>query len=400
MISERQQPGDSPPRPIYLDYHATTPTDPRVAEVVLHHLTRAFGNASSADHVFGDEAEEAVANARVHVGALVDAPARSVLFTSGATESINLAIVGFAKARAESAVSRRVRIGLSPVEHRAVLDTCRALQDAGAAQLRWLPVDRLGRVDVDAIEDVCRGGLDLLCLMAANNEVGTLYPVRAAAHIAARYGVALFCDATQAVGKVPVQFSEWGVALLALSAHKMYGPKGCGALIVVSDADVRPIIHGGAHQRGLRPGTLNVPGIAGLGEACRLRAAEMATDEPIIARRRDELQRRLVDGVPGILVNGDVSHRLAGNLHVSVPDVPNGAVVGRLRQAVALSTGSACSSGIEAPSHVLRATGLPSALADGSLRMGLGKFTTDEEVVRAAELIVAAVRDARAAMAA
>lgn len=395
MLSERSQQGDSSQCPIYLDYHATTPTDPRVANVLLHYLTRAFGNASSADHVFGDEAEAAVASARAHVAGLVGSPARSVIFTSGATESINLALVGFAKARAEGAVCRPLRIGVSRMEHRAVLDTCRVLAETGAAQLRWMPVDGLGRVDLDGIENACRSGLDLLCLMAANNEVGTVYPVAVASDIAARYGVALFCDATQAVGKVPVRFTEWGVTLLALSAHKMYGPKGCGALIVASDADIRPIIHGGGHQRDLRSGTLNVPGIAGLGEACRLRAEEMAVDEPMIARRRDELQRRLVDSLPGIVVNGDVSNRLAGNLHISIPDVPNGAIVARLRHIVALSTGSACSSGIEAPSHVLRAMGLPAAVADGSLRMGLGKFTTDDEVVRAAELIAAAARDVR-----
>jgi cysteine desulfurase len=399
VVSELQQLGDVPQRPIYLDYHATTPTDPRVADVVLHYLTRAFGNASSTDHVYGDEAEEAVATARAHVGAIVGSPARSVIFTSGATESINLALVGFAKARAESGAVGPVRIGVSPVEHRAVLDTCRILAEAGAARLRWLPVDHLGRVDLDAVEDVCRDGLDLLCLMTANNEVGTLYPVAAASGIAARHGVALFSDATQAVGKVPVRFSEWGVTFLALSAHKNYGPKGCGALIVAPDADLRPIIHGGGHQRGLRSGTLNVPGIAGLGEACRLRSLEMHADEPAIAARRDTLQRHLQDRIPELIVNGDLANRLSGNLHVSIPSVPNGAVVARLRHRVALSTGAACSSGIEAPSHVLQAMDLPQPVVEGALRISLGKFTTDEDIARAGELIVEAVQEVRRALA-
>lgn len=382
-------------RPIYLDYHATTPVDPRVASVVVHHLTDAFGNASSADHAYGDEAEASVDRARAQVAALVGAPARSVVFTSGATESINLALKGFVAAREMSRPTASIRIAVSAVEHRAVLDTCHALEAAGQVRIQRLPVDRLGRVSLEAVEEACRDGLDMLCVMAANNEVGNLYPIATVGDIASRYGVALFSDATQAVGKVTVNFTQWGVALLSLSAHKMYGPKGCGALIVSPDTAIRPIIHGGGHQRGLRSGTLNVPGIAGLGEACRLRALEMHTDEAAIERRRNSLQRNLLARIPEIVVNGDVEHRLSGNLHLAVPDVPNAAVVARLRHTVALSTGSACSSGIEAPSHVLQAMGLPRPLQDGALRISLGKFTTDDEVERASMLIADAVEDVR-----
>lgn len=386
-------------RGIYLDYHATTPLDPRVAQVVLHYLTCAFGNASSTDHEYGDEAEDGIVTAQAHVAALVGAAPRNVIFTSGATESINLALLGFAAAQAERSAVGHVKIGLSPVEHRAVLDTCRALEEAGTARLRWLHVDHRGRVDIDAVEDACRDGLDLLCLMAANNEVGTLYSLEAASRIAANYGIAIFSDATQAAGKVPIEFAEWGITLLALSAHKIYGPKGGGALIVASDVKLRPILHGGGHQHGLRPGTLNVPAIAGLGEACRIRRSEMHLDEPAIALKRDRLQQYLERNISELAINGDTTNRLAGNLHVAVPDVPNGAVTARLRNRVAVSTGAACSSGIEAPSHVLRAMELPEPLLAGALRISLGKFTTDDEVVVAGELISGAVEDVRAALA-
>lgn len=383
-------------RQVYLDYHATTPVDPRVAELMVYYMTTAFGNASSKDHAFGDEAEEAVTVACGHVAKLVGAPPRSVVFTSGATESANLGITGFARARAET--SRPIRIALSETEHSAVIDTCRMLAQDGTAELTMLAVDNLGRVDLPATEAACRSGVDLLCVMAANNEVGTINPLQQIGALAREHGVAFFTDATQAVGRIPIRVSDWGINFLAFSAHKLYGPKGCGCLIVSPNTMLRPIIYGGGHQRGLRSGTLNVPGIVGLGEACRLRSVEMHDDEPIIAGKRDSLQAYLSDRVPGLVVNGDVFNRLAGNLHVSVPDVPNGAIIARLRNRVAISTGAACSSGIEAPSHVLRAMRLPDNLLSGALRISLGKFTTDHDVAVAGESIVAAVDDVRRAL--
>jgi len=380
-------------RVIYLDYHATTPTDRRVADVVLHYLTDAFGNANSANHVYGDEADAAIATARRHIAALVGASERAVVFTSGATESINLALWGFARAQAGP-----LRIGVSGVEHRAVLDTCQALAEADLARLHWLRVDQLGRVDLEDIERACRHGLDVLCLMAVNNEVGTIYPLAEVAEIATRHGVALVSDATQAVGKVPMHFDNLGLTFLTFTAHKIYGPKGCGALIVAPGASLRPMIYGGGHQRGLRSGTLNVPGIAGLGEACRLRRLEMDVDEPAIAVRRDALEGFLREHIPDLVVNGDLAHRLAGNLHVGVPGVPNAAVIARVRHRVAISTGAACSSGIEAPSHVLRAMSLPEPVQEGALRISLGKFTTDDDVAIAGVLIAAAVNDVRCSL--
>jgi cysteine desulfurase len=385
------------PQPIYLDYHATTPTDPRVASVVLHHMTTAFGNASSRDHPYGREAEEAILTAAREVAELTGTSARRVVFTSGATESLNLTLQGFVRAR-RARSSPRVRIALPRLEHRAVLDTCEWLSERGDAELIWLPVDSSGRLDLDAVEDTCRRGIDLLCVMAANNEIGTLYPLAELGALGSRYGVPVLSDATQAVGKVPVRVDEWGLSMLALTAHKLYGPKGVGALIFDRDTSLEPILRGGGHQRGLRPGTLNVPGIAGLGEACRLRRVEMGVDEPAIARRRDRLQSILVEGIRGLVVNGDPHDRLAGNLHVSVPDVPNTAVIARVWDQVALATGSACSSGVESPSHVMHALQLPPPLIRGALRIGLGKFTTDEDVERAGEIISGAVAEIRVAM--
>lgn len=381
--------------PIYLDYHATTPTDPRVAEVVLRHMTDVFGNASSTDHAFGDAAAEAVETAGQQIATLIGAEARDIVFTSGATESVNLAIQGFARAGRRAGGTGLCRIGLMPVEHRAVLDTCEALAEQGEAELHLLQVDDRARLDLADLEAKCRAGLDLVCVMAANNEVGTLYPIREATAIAHDYGAVFLTDATQAVGKTSIEFSAWGIDLLAFSAHKIYGPKGVGALAVAAGLELEPILYGGGHQRRLRSGTLNVPGITGFGETCRLRALEMEEDEPRIGRQRDRLRLRLAGAIPELVVNGDVEQRLAGNLHLSIPGIPNGAVISRLRRIVALSTGSACSSGIEAPSHVLQAMHLPADRVDSALRIGIGKFTTDEEIERVADLITGAVAEVR-----
>lgn len=381
-------------RPIYLDNHATTPTDPRVAEVVLAYMTERFGNASSADHVFGDEAGAAVVAASQQVAALVGAEPGQVVFTSGATESANLALQGLAAMLARQADRpRRIRIGVMPVEHPAVLETCTALEHRGGAAVTYFHVDDKARLDLQDFRSKCRAGLDVVCIMAANNEVGTIYPVQEAAAIAHEYGALFFCDGSQAAGRIPLDADAWGIDLLAVSAHKLYGPKGVGGLVIGEGVRIEPILHGGSHQSRIRPGTLNAPGIAGFGEACRLRTAEMQVDETRIQRLRDTLQVQLSEGIPGMVVNGDLEHRLAGNLHVSVP-VPNTAIVARVRRAVALSTGAACSSGIEAPSHVLRAMGLQSDRLDGALRLGIGKFNTDADIELAAAAINQAVAEA------
>jgi cysteine desulfurase len=382
--------------PIYLDYHSTTPVDPRVAEQVLYSMTAVFGNASSVDHTYGDEAKKAISQAASYIAKLVGASPREVIFTSGATESINLAIQGI---YAGKNGNTKQRIAVASVEHKAVLDTSYALAKKGLAEIVSLDVDRKGRLDLEQIEQVCASRVSLLCVMAANNEIGNIYPVKEVGHIAQKYQIPFLCDASQAVGKIPVKFDEWGITYLAISAHKLYGPKGSGALIVKKGHRLEPMLFGGGHQNGMRSGTLNVPGIVGLGEACRLRLLEMEEDEISIAHLRNRLENLLLSKISGLVINGDVDCRLASNLHISVPDVPNSAIIGRVHSRLAISTGAACSSGVEAPSHVLQAMGLPESVIEGALRIGVGKFTTALEIQRAAEIITAAVSQARQAMA-
>ncbi|MCY7273806.1 MAG: cysteine desulfurase, partial [Phormidesmis sp. CAN_BIN44] len=277
------------PRPIYLDYHATTPVDRRVADLVYRYMTEEFGNASSADHEWGDRAEAAVKQAARHVADLVGASPREIIWTSGATESINLAIQGSLSPSPE----KPYRIALLPIEHKAVLDTCHALEKRGWAELVYLRIDSKGRLDLDYLEQVCMEGLSLLCVMAANNEIGNIYSIQVIAQIAQQCDIPFLCDGSQSVGKIPIQFEEWGITYLALSAHKFYGPKGVGALVVRKGYCLEPLLFGGGHQKGTRAGTLNVPGIVGLGEACRLRSLEMEEDERAIAVKRDNFQALL-----------------------------------------------------------------------------------------------------------
>jgi cysteine desulfurase len=373
---------------IYLDYYSTTPADARVANHICQSMIEEFGNAGSVEHEYGDRSEAAVKQSAQHVADLIGASSREIIWTSGATESINLAIQGSLLPNPE----KPHRIALLALEHKAVLDICRVFEQRDWAELIYLRVDSRGRIDLDNLEKICAEGLSLLCVMAANNEIGTIYPIQKIAQIAQKYNVPFLCDASQAVGKIPIQFTEWGITYLAISAHKLYGPKGSGALVIRKGHSLQPILFGGGQQKGIRPGTLNVPGIAGLGEAARLRSLEMEEDEQAIAVKRDRLQQLLIDQIPSLFVNGDLDNRLAGNLHISIPGIPNSAVIARVRHQLAISTGSACSSGVEAPSHVLTAIGLPSELIEGALRIGLGKFTTDQEIEQAAKIIIEAVQ--------
>lgn len=381
---------------IYLDYHSTTPIDKRVAELMLHYMTVKFGNASSVDHTYGDEAKKAVYQASVNVAKLVGTSAKEVIFTSGATESINLVIQG----SIFTANSAKIKpcIAVLPVEHKAVLDTCNTFSKKKLAEIINLQIDSKGRLDLDCLDNICASGISLLCLMAANNEIGNIYPIQEVGKIAKKYNIPFLCDASQAIGKIPMNFEEWGITYLAISAHKLYGPKGSGALVVRKGYQLNPILFGGGHQKGLRSGTLNVPGIVGLGEACRLRLLEMEEDEKAIADLRDKLQGLLLDKIPDLVINGDLNSRLAGNLHISIPDVPNSAIIARVRQKLAISTGAACSSGVEAPSHVLQAMNLSTEIIEGALRIGIGKFTKIEEIEQAAEILSLAVQQTRQAM--
>ncbi len=374
-------------RPIYLDYHSTTPVDPRVAEKVVYFMTTAFGNPSSVTHSYSDEAEEAVKIARENVAELIGADPKEIIFTSGATESINLALLGCIQKDSGS----KQRVAVLPVEHKAIITTCKKLEKCESLEIVYLKVDSVGKIDLDFLEKICSEGISLLCVMAANNEIGNIYPIEKIGEIAEKYSIPFLCDATQAIGKIPVHFHDSKITMLALSAHKMYGPKGIGALVIKKGFNLKPILCGGGQQKGIRPGTLNVPGIVGLGEACRIRKLEMEEDEKNIRIKRDRMQHILEDSIPNLIINGDINAKLAGNLSISIPNIHNADVIAKVRDKVAISTGSACTSGFEAPSHVLEALELSEKIIGGTLRIGIGKYTTDSEIDEASEIIIAAI---------
>ena len=377
--------------PIYLDHHATTPVDSRVAAIVSFTMTSAFGNANSVEHWYGDSAASLIDDARIEVAELVGAESEGVNFTSGSTESIRTAIAHAVAACPHSPL----RVAVSTVEHRAVLDALSNHERKNELVTKWIPVDIRGRLNISALETACRDGVDLVCVMAANNEVGTIYPIQDIVRIANLAGAKTLVDATQAVGRIPLNLQDWGVTYMTVSAHKIYGPKGVGALVVQPELIVQCPE---APYSGIGHGTPNVPGIAGLGEACRLRRLETLVDEPRMADQRDRLEAFLVSEIDGIVINGDRECRLTNNLNVSIAGVPNDAVIARLRPFVALSSGSACSSAAQEPSHVLSAMGLSEALIDGALRISTGKFTTDEEIDRAGVHIVQSIQATRDAM--
>jgi len=369
--------------PVYLDHHATTPVDPRVAQVVIRAMTDAFGNPNSAQHSFGQAAAALMVEAARNVAALLGAELEDVRFTSGASEALRLALAY----AADRASKPRLRIAASRIEHPALLDALAAGARAGRFSVAWIEPDGGGRVPLSAIEAATKENVDLVCLMAANNEVGVLQPVREAAALVHRAGAMILVDATQAAGRVRLNQQLDDFDFLVVSAHKMYGPKGVGALVGQDLGDAAP-------PRGLdfHNTTPNVPGIAGFGEAAHLRRLEMADDERRIASLRDRLQMLLRQGLPGLVVNGDVTNRLAGSLHISAPGAPNDVVVANLQDRVALSTGAACVSGVDAPSHVLQAMRLEPWRQDTALRMCLGRFTTQDEVDRAAQALIAVVQ--------
>jgi cysteine desulfurase len=373
--------------PVYLDYNSTTPCDPRVVEAMLPYFTERFGNAASRSHARGWEAEEAVELAREQVAALVGAGPKEIVFTSGATEADNLAIKGVFELYA----TKGHHIITVATEHKAVLDTCHHLEKLGG-EVTWLPVDGEGLISLIDLEAAIRPETVLIAVMYANNEIGVIQPVRAISAIARRHGIPFFTDATQAVGKIPVDVNADGIDLMAFSAHKLYGPKGIGALYVRrKDPRIRLTaqMDGGGHERGMRSGTLNVPAIVGFGKACALCRLEMETDRKRIEPLRDRLEEGLLaldasrgnDGGGGYArVNGSRVHRLPQVTNISFRDVDGEALLAGLGKNVALSSGSACTSASMEPSYVLKALGLEDALAHASLRMGLGRYTTEEEV--------------------
>ncbi len=377
--------------PVYLDNHATTPCDPRVVAAMLPTFTTLFGNAASRNHVFGWQAEEAVEAARAEVAALVGATPAEIVFTSGATESDNLMLKGAARYRR----SEGDHIVTMATEHKAVLDSALALEKEGF-RVTYLAPGADGRIDPAAFAAALVPGTTVACVMWANNEIGTIQPIAELGRIARERGVLLAVDAAQAAGRVPLDVEAAQVDLLALSAHKMYGPKGVGALYVRRRPKVRltPLIDGGGHEKGLRSGTLNVPGIVGMGVAARLAREEGPAETPRLAALRDRLHARIEEGLAGVHVNGGLEHRLAGNLNLSFDGIEGEALLLALRD-VAVSSGSACSSASIEPSHVLRAIGLSAERAHASVRFGIGRFNTAEEIDFAADRVVATVNRLR-----
>ena len=364
--------------PVYMDNHATTPVDPRVLEAMLPYFCEKFGNAASRNHSFGWEAEAVVDEAREQIAQLIHAStAKEVIFTSGATESDNLAIKGVA----EFYRDKGNHIVTCVTEHRAVLDSCKALERKGY-RITYLPVDSYGLVEVGRLREAVTDKTLLISIMAANNEIGTIQPIKEIGRLAKEKGILFHCDATQGVGRIPMDVDEMGIDLLSMSAHKIYGPKGVGALYVRSKKPrvrLNPIIDGGGHERGMRSGTLNVPGIVGLGKACQIALKEL----PAEAMRLGQLRERLRDGIfrqlDEVYMNGHPTQRLPGNLNVSFAYVEGESLLMGLKE-IAVSSGSACTSASLEPSYVLRALGLEEDLAHAAIRFGLGRFNTEEEV--------------------
>jgi len=371
--------------PIYLDYNSTTPCDPAVLEEMLPFFTQQFGNAASRSHAYGWIAEEAVDIARERVASLIGAGPSEVIFTSGATESVNLALQGVA----EAYVRKGDHLITWATEHRAVLDGCDRLEQKGCRITR-LSVDSQGLPNLQALEDAIDAQTVLISMMYANNETGVIMPVREVSAIAHRHAVLFFCDATQAVGKRPVDVVADGKNLMAFTAHKMYGPKGVGALYLrrkAPRATVTPMLYGGGHERGLRSGTLNVPGIAGFGKAADICREQMEEEGSRLLRLRDRLVEPLLC-IPGVHFNGRRESLLphVANLSFSIPG--GDMLLRRLTSKLAISSGSACSSASLSPSHVLKAMGLKDADALASVRFSLGRFTTGEEVDMAAQTLL------------
>lgn len=378
--------------PVYLDYNATTPCDERVVEAMLPFFTKHFGNAASRSHPFGWEAEEGVEFAREQVAKLIGAEPKEIIFTSGATESDNLALKGIFDAYA----SKGNHIITVSTEHKAVLDTCRHLEKEGA-DVTYLSVKPNGLIDIDELESAIKPATILIAVMYANNETGVIQPVKQIGTIAKKHGVLFFSDATQAVGKIPVNVTDDEIDVMSFSAHKMYGPKGVGALYMRRRnprVRIAAQMDGGGHERGVRSGTLNVPGIVGFGRASELAANEMNAEAERLKKLRNKFEKAIF-AIPGTAVNGSMDSRLAHVSNISFGYVDGNALMIALNKTIAVSSGSACTSASPEPSHVLKALGLDDDLAHSSLRFSLGRKTTEEEIDYAIELVTKTVKNLR-----
>jgi cysteine desulfurase len=374
--------------PIYMDNHATTPLDPRVLQEMLPFFTEKFGNSASRNHAFGWSAEEGVEQARAQIAKLVGATAKEIIFTSGATESDNLAIKGVAEMYKE----KGNHIITAVTEHKAVLDTCKRLEKYGY-RVTYLPVQKDGLVDLEDLKRAMDDKTILVTIMFANNEIGVLQPVAEIGKLCHERGVIFHTDATQAVGKVPIDVNKMNIDLMSISAHKMYGPKGVGALYVRRKnprVQLSAMVDGGGHERGMRSGTLNVPGIVGLGKACAIASEEMAQEACKLAGLRNRLRDRIMGQLDEVYVNGTMEHHLPGNLNISFAYVEGESLLMGIND-IAVSSGSACTSATLEPSYVLKALGTGDDLAHSSIRFGIGRFNTEAEVDYVADRVVETV---------
>lgn len=374
--------------PIYLDYHATTPLDPAVAAAMRPWWEEGFGNPHSGDHWFGWQANQAIEDARIHVAALIGADIGEIIFTSGATEANNLAILGAAR----GAKGPRKQILVSTVEHKCVLEAAAALGREGW-QIDTIPVDHNGTVQLESLRSLLSDNTAIVSIMAVNNEIGTIQPIKEIGEMCQRFGALYHCDAAQAPSAMQIDVLADNIALLSLSSHKIYGPKGVGALFVRHDVlpQLEPISYGGGQEQGVRSGTLPTPLCVGFGHACRLMSEHRKNDISRIMQQRDRLWAGIHKEMPAAILNGPISARHPGNLNVCFKDHDAAEILGNLQPQLAASTGSACTTGIAEPSHVHLASGLSLQDAESSIRFGVGRFTTDEEIDRAILLIANAL---------
>jgi len=377
--------------PIYLDNNATTPLDPRVFAAIEPVLSKYFGNPASSTHSHGWFAEELVTIAREHVARLLNATPAEMVFTSGGTESNNLALKGLIAELRSRSIKQPLRVISSATEHKAVLDPLRALELDGSIELVLLPVNSLGELDLSQYEYALQKGAQLVSIMLANNEIGVVHNIQKIAKLARAQGAIVHCDATQAAGKMSIDVHSLEVDLLTISAHKIYGPKGVGALYVKKGLKLIPLLHGGGHEGGLRSGTLNVAGIVGFGEASRIAFAELQRNRSLLESRTDLFLAELRSRMVNFQINGSMVHRIPGNLSLCFPNLENTVLLGAVASKLSLSVSSACTSASRQPSYVLAALGLSEQDQRSSIRIGIGLFNTDEELRFAAELLAQTV---------
>jgi cysteine desulfurase len=383
--------------PIYMDHHATTPVDPRVLDAMLPYFSQVFGNASSMDHVFGAQAHMAVEKAREQVASSINARPEEIIFTSGATESDNIALLGVA----EKMAAKGDHIITCVTEHKAILDTAKHLEKMGKT-VTYLPVDNYGMVDPADVEDAITDRTSLISIMAANNEIGTIAPLKEIGKIAKAHGVLFHTDAAQAVGHIPIDVKEMGIDLLSLSGHKVYGPKGIGALYIEGvnpKGKISPVMFGGGHERGVRSGTYNVPGIVGLGKALEIAEKEMGAENERFRTWTKQMLEAFQDNIEGVILNGHPGKRLAHNLNVCFPGIESKALIHLLRDDVAISTGSACTTTSVEPSYVLKAVKLKDSEIYSAVRFGLGRQNTEEEIEYCIQKVTIAVEKLKKFMA-